>query len=252
MTAVDPAARLGSIQASTDEFTFGVLDALGLRPDARCVDLGAGAGSVAAGLAERCPDGRVLAVDIDVSHLGGSPAEVVQADITDPGFHPGEADLVHARFTLCHVAERDEVLARAAGWLRPGGWLVVTDPFQLPEETSPFPAVARIMTAYRALQSGADLTWARRVPARMGAAGLTGIGFAARPACLGNLAADRWRPLIDQAAPALLDRGLVSESDLAEFRARLVEPAFVDIPQISLAVWGQRAGIAPGAGAVTR
>lgn len=252
MTAVDPAARLGSIQSSTDGFTFGVLDGLGLPRDAHCVDLGAGAGSVAAGLVERCPDGRVLAVDIDVAHLDGSPAEVVEADITDPAFDPGPVDLVHARFVLCHLAARDDVLARAAGWLRPGGWLVVTDPFQLPEETAPFPVVARIMAAYRKLQSGADLAWVRSVPSRMGAAGLTDVEFAARPACMGNLDRDRWRPLIDQAEPALLARDLVTEADLAEFRSRLVEPAFVDIPQISLAVWGRKPSIATGREPVTR
>ncbi|GGS31273.1 class I SAM-dependent methyltransferase [Actinokineospora fastidiosa] len=244
MTAVDPAVRLGSIQSSTDGFTFGVLDGLGLPPDAHCLDLGAGAGSVAEDLVARCPRGRVVAVDIDVSHLADSPAEVVEADITDPAFDPGAFDLVHARFVLCHLAARDDVLARAAGWLRPGGWLVVTDPFQLPEETAAFPVVARIMAAYRKLQTGADLTWVRGVPSRMGAAGLADIGFAARPACMGNLDRDRWRPLIDQAAPALLARGLVTEDDLAEFRSRLLEPAFVDIPQISIAVWGRKPCIA--------
>ncbi|MGX7828159.1 class I SAM-dependent methyltransferase [Actinokineospora sp. 24-640] len=243
--AVRSGARLGAIAASTDGFTFGVLDALGLRPDAHCLDLGAGAGSVAAGLVERCPAGRVVAVDVDTSHLGGSPAEVVQADITDPAFAPGAFDLVHARFVLCHLAARDEVLARAAGWLRPGGWLVVTDPFQLPEETAPFPVVARIMAAYRATQPGADLTWVRGVPSLMGAAGLADIEFAARPACLGNLDRDRWRPLIEHAAPALLAGGMVTETDLAEFRSRLGEPAFVDIPQVSFTVWGRRLASRP-------
>ncbi|MGW5053592.1 class I SAM-dependent methyltransferase [Actinokineospora sp. NPDC004072] len=240
MTAVNPAVRLGAIQASTDEFSFGVLDALGLPDDAHCVDLGAGAGSIAAGLVERFPRGRVVAVDVDTSHLGGSPAEVVEADIRDPGFQPGTFDLVHARFVLCHITERDDVLARAAGWLRPGGWLVVTDPFHLPEETAAHPVVARIMAAYRELQAGSDLTWVRSTPSRMGAAGLVDIGFAARPACLGNLDRDRWRPLVEQAAPALLDRGLVTAADLAEFRARLADPAFVDIPQVILAVWGRK------------
>ncbi|GAA4294084.1 class I SAM-dependent methyltransferase [Actinokineospora soli] len=176
---------------------------------------------------------------------------MVRADITDPAFDPGPVDLVHARFVLCHLESRDAVLARAASWLRPGGWLVVTDPFQLPEDTAAHPVVARIMTAYRRLQAGSDLTWVRRVPSLMGAAGLVDIEFAARPACMGNLDRDRWRPLIDQAEPALLERGLVSEADLAEFRSRLLEPAFVDVPQISLAVWGRNPAIAGDSNPVT-
>ena len=248
---LDKATRLSSLQSSTDRFTFGVLDGLGLSTGAHCVDLGAGAGSVADGLVERCPDGRVLAVDLDVSHLDGSRAQVLAADIADLDFAPGTFDLVHARFVLCHLPARDEVVARAASWLRPGGWLVVTDPFHLPEETAPHPVIARIMAAYRRLQSGSDLTWVRRVPSLLGAAGLCDIEFTARPACLGNLDGDRWRPLIEHAAPALLRRGLVSESDLAEFRSRLVEPAFVDIPQVTLAVWGRKPYIAMGAELVT-
>lgn len=237
--------RLASIQNSTDAFTAGVLEGLDPADDWSCLDLGAGAGSIAYWLAERCPAGRVVAVDVDTRHLdpGRAPnLEVVEADITADDYEPGAFDLVHARFVLCHLPTRDALVARAATWLRPGGRLVVTDPYQLPAETSPFPVMRRIMAAYQQVYAGhgADLTWARGVPALLAGAGLVDVDFVGRPACMGNLDKDRWRPLVDQVAPAMLAGGLVTRGDLDEFHALLSDPAFVDIPQVTIAAWGRR------------
>jgi SAM-dependent methyltransferase len=232
--------RLGSIQSSVDGFTTDILDGLGVSEDWECLDLGAGAGSIADWLAKRCPSGRVVAVDIDTRYLG-DVYEVVEADITSPDFSPGKFDLVHARFVLCHLPDRDKVIRRAASWLKPGGWLVVTDPYQLPGETSPFPVMTRIMETYREVMAGhgADLTWSRGLPSLLAGAGLSSIDFTGRLACMGNLERDRWRPLIDQAAPGLLASGKVTQSDLDEFHALLADPTFIDIPQFTLAAWGQ-------------
>ncbi|WP_059006884.1 class I SAM-dependent methyltransferase [Streptomyces specialis] len=237
--------RLESIQAGTDAFTTGIIDGLGLPDDAACLELGAGAGSVARWLAAHRPRGRVTAVDIDVRHLDpGGPhrLDVVRADITDESFAPGRFDLVHARFVLCHLPSRDALVARAARWLRPGGWLVVTDPYQLPADTSPFPVVRRLMEAYRqgCARAGTDLTWARSLPALLAGAGLSPVEFAGRPACMGNGDKDRWRVLVEQAAPALLTVPGFTPADLDAFRAHLADPAFVDIPQITLAAWARR------------
>ncbi|GLZ40837.1 class I SAM-dependent methyltransferase [Actinokineospora sp. NBRC 105648] len=237
-------ARLDSIQSSVDDFSTGILQGLGPRADWSCLELGAGAGSIAYWLAERCPAGRVVAVDLDPRHLDADRVEVVEADITDPGFEPGSFDLVHARFVLCHLPSRDALVARAARWLKPGGWLVVTDPFQLAEETSPFPVVAKILAVYKQVYAGhgADLTWSRSVPSLLSGAGLTSVGFAGKLACMGNLGADRWRPLIDQVAPGLLATGAVTRADLEEFHRLLADPGFVDIPQVTISAWGRRPG----------
>ncbi|SDD97026.1 class I SAM-dependent methyltransferase [Actinokineospora iranica] len=236
--------RLGAIQSSVDEFSTDIFDGLGPRVDWDCLDLGAGAGSIAAWLAERCPAGRTVAVDIDTRYLdpAESAFEVAEADITDPGFAPGRFDLVHARFVLCHLPDRDAVLARAATWLKPGGWLVVTDPYQLPADTSPFPVMTRIMDAYRKVYAGhgADLTWSRRLPTLLAGAGLSSIEFTGKLACMGNLARDRWRPLIDQVATGLIATGEVTQTDLDEFHTLLADPTFIDIPQFTLAAWGRR------------
>jgi SAM-dependent methyltransferase len=234
--------RLGAIQSTVDGFTTDILSGLGIADDWHCLELGAGAGSIARWLAERCTAGRVVAVDVDIRYLDSAAnVDVVQADITDQDFAPGRFDLVHARFLLCHLPGRDELIKRAAQWLKPGGWLVVTDPYQLPADTSPFPVMTRIMDAYRQVFAGhgADLTWARQVPTLLAQAGLSSIDFTGRLACMGNLDRDRWRPLIDQVVPGLLATGDVTQADVDEFHTLLADPTFIDIPQVTFAAWGR-------------
>ncbi|MFE1174887.1 class I SAM-dependent methyltransferase [Streptomyces sp. NPDC058773] len=243
--AASEADRLASIQRSVDAFTTGILDGLPLDTSWNCLELGAGAGSVAYWLAGRCPEGRVVAVDLDTRHLDAGRAanlEVQEADITRGDYAPGRFDLIHARYLFCHLQERDDMIAQAARWLSPGGWLVIEEPYHLPAETSPFPLVRRILDAYQRTyrEHGADMTWARALPSLLARSALTEVAFAANPGCMGGLDKDRWLPLISQAAPALLADGLVTEADLAGFAALLKDPAFLDIPQITLSAWGRR------------
>nr|WP_237282604.1 class I SAM-dependent methyltransferase [Streptomyces fodineus] len=91
-------------------------------------------------LAARRPGGRVVAVDLDTRHLDAGRAtnlEIQEADVTHEDYAPGTFDLVHARYLFCHLPDRDEMITRAAGWLSPGGWLIVEEPYDLPAVHSP-------------------------------------------------------------------------------------------------------------------
>jgi trans-aconitate 2-methyltransferase len=48
-------------------------------------------------------------------------------DITSVPFPTGPADLLHARFVLCHLAEPEALLLRWLGQLNPGGYLLAQD-----------------------------------------------------------------------------------------------------------------------------
>ncbi|WP_030064134.1 class I SAM-dependent methyltransferase [Streptomyces natalensis] len=234
-----------SIQTSVDAFTTGVVDGLPIEASWNCLELGAGAGSIAYWLAGRCPDGRVVAVDLDTRHLDAGQAanlEIQEADITCEDYAPGSFDLIHARYLYCHLPARDATVERAARWLAPGGWLVIEEPYHLPAGTSPFPAVQRVLAAYQRMyrEHGADMTWARSLPARLARSGLSEVSFTGNLGCMGGLDKDRWRPVIAQAAPALLAEGLVTEADLSEFSGLLDDPAFIDIPQVTVSAWGRR------------
>jgi 2-polyprenyl-3-methyl-5-hydroxy-6-metoxy-1,4-benzoquinol methylase len=101
------------------------------------VDVGAGTGAIAIPLA---PSARkVVAVDISESMLdrlverasdeGIENIEVRAAAIEELTFPPGSVDLVVSNYALHHLLDRDKdaFVGRAAGWLRPGGRLVIGD-----------------------------------------------------------------------------------------------------------------------------
>ena len=235
--------RLGSIQTSVDGFSQSVLSSLGLTAAARCLEIGPGAGSIAAWLASRHAD--VVAVDKDLSTYGAerpTNLHLVEDDILASRDWGGPFDLIHARFVCCHLPTRNALLAQAVEWLAPGGWLVVTDPYQLPAATSPYPVLQRLLAAYeqRYRNRGTDLTWSRGLPALLAATGLTELGHAGYLGCLGNGDRDRWRPLIEPVLPELIETGLITAADVEQWRAELADPAFVDIPQFTLAAWGRR------------
>lgn len=238
-------SRLESIQSSVDAFTTGILDRLPVRSSWDCLELGAGAGSIAYWLATRCPAGRVVAVDLDTRHLDAGRAtnlEIQQADITGEDYAPGTFDLIHARYVFCHLPDRDEMLARAAGWLSPGGWLFIEEPYDLPAAHSSSPLAQRILAAYQQTyrEQGADMTWARSLPSLLSRNALTEVAYSGNLGCMGGLEKDRWAPLINRAAPALLDSGRVTDADLTDFAALLKDPEFIDIPQMTISAWGRR------------
>ena len=55
-----------------------ILQRRGIQPSWRCLELGAGAGSIARWLAARCPNGKVVATDIGTSFLTGLSAPNLQ------------------------------------------------------------------------------------------------------------------------------------------------------------------------------
>src|SRR5438477_4420279 len=101
----------------------------------RCLEVGAGRGSMAVWLAEQVgPAGQVVVTDIDTRYLQRLDLpnlEVLQHNILDDSLEvlgPGSFDLVCSRLTLFHLVGRQEVAIRQmTECLRPGGWLIDED-----------------------------------------------------------------------------------------------------------------------------
>lgn len=132
--------RLQLLEQCFDPVTFERLRATGVSPGWRCLEVGAGAGSVARWLAQQVgDDGLVVATDIDTRFLGHlrRPVEVRSHDILTDPIEAGGYDLVHCRSLLLHLPDPGAALARMAEALRPGGWLVVEN-----NDHSSFRAVA--------------------------------------------------------------------------------------------------------------
>ena len=107
-----------------------------VRPGWRCLEVGAGRGSMAVWLAERVGEsGRVVATDIDVTYLQRldlANLEVRQHNILDDpldALGPGSFDLVASRLMLFWLpGKQQSAIRRMAECLRPGGWLVAEEP----------------------------------------------------------------------------------------------------------------------------
>jgi SAM-dependent methyltransferase len=124
--------RLRALERAFDPETQRWLLACGVQEGWRCVEVGAGAGTIArwlAGVVGR--EGHVAAVDLDGRFLAdAAPAgvEVVTGDVREARLAAGAADLVHARFVLIHQTDPRGVLQAMLRALRPGGRLVLEEP----------------------------------------------------------------------------------------------------------------------------
>src|SRR5687768_14916227 len=123
--------RLGGLSAFYDPGTRRHLDSVGVGAGWNCLEVGAGAGSIACWLAERVgPTGRVVATDLDtgmLERLAVPNVEVRRHDIVTDDLPVGALDLSHVRLVLEHLAGREQALGRMVAALAPGGWLVVED-----------------------------------------------------------------------------------------------------------------------------
>jgi SAM-dependent methyltransferase len=179
-------ARFDAFESLFDPWTFQHLGRLGVQAGSRCWEVGAGGPSVAMWLADRVqPGGRVVATDIDVSLLKDVASfEVRRHDVgvEDPPL--ADADLVHARLVLVHIAQRAAALRSMVAALRPGGWLLVEDadpalqPLACPDEYGAEQQLAnKVRQGFRALLSGrgADLAYGRKLPRLLREAGLIDV-----------------------------------------------------------------------------
>jgi len=117
-----------------------------IQPGWRCLEIGAGRGSMAAWLAERVgPAGQVVATDIDCRYLARLDLpnlEVVRHNIIEDPLDvlgPGSFDLVCARLVLFWLAGKQEAAIRTAMMLntrRPSIWVTTSKPAMSGSRTS--------------------------------------------------------------------------------------------------------------------
>ena len=124
-------ARLTLMSQMLDPQLFFRLEQLGVGPGWRCLEVGAGNGSVSLWLAGKVgPQGHVVASDIDTRYLDRLAApnlEIRRIDVTcDP--LGDDYDLVCGRAILHHIPQRIDVLARLAGAVRQGGSILLEEP----------------------------------------------------------------------------------------------------------------------------
>ena len=114
-----------------------VIARLKLRPADVVADLGAGTGLFAVPLAQAVPSGRVYAVELDEGFLtqirgkakAGNVNNVVPVlgKFTDPALPARDVDVAFFHDVLHHVENRTAYLKSVAGYVKPGGRIVVIE-----------------------------------------------------------------------------------------------------------------------------
>ncbi len=244
-------ARLDSLTTLYDPGTLAVCERLGLEAGWRCLDVGAGTGTLAEALAARvAPSGTVVAADIDtrfLEPLASGNLSAIALDVTKQPLPSDQFDLVHARLLLEHLPARDEALASMIRATTPGGWVLVEDFDWVTALVVDPPSEVhdRVATAIQSLftSHGYDAHYGRSLPRRLRAAGLTNVATHAQSIQVfadPDRGVPQWELLGDQLAPALLGAGLVGQDDLDAFHDLWHDGDTVSFAPLMVSCWGQR------------
>jgi len=236
----DERRRLALIEQVYDPPTFATLEQLGVSAGWRCVDVGAGGGSVARWLSGKVGDqGRVVAVDLDTRFFDGDAGiEARRLDILSDDLEPDAYDLVHCRLLLHHLRDRQlQAVRRMAASLRPGGVLVATECYTGALLESSTPALALVWKAFHDAMPNADYRWVPRLAATLQAAGLTEVQAAARADVVCGATAQA--EVLCLTVQAVRER-IPSTVDVDAGLARLRDPVAIEPGVIWYTAWGRR------------
>ena len=233
----DELVRLRLLETWQDPGTIRRLQHLGVGAGWRCLEVGAGAGSITSWLSTAVGDrGSVVAVDLDTRFLEGRTSanvELRRQDVVHDELPVGAFDLVHTRALLMHLDARDDVLEHLVACLRPGGTLLVEEHDAFPLAASPSAVFISVMGLM-----AQPWTWARSIPERMQALGLEQVTPEVETDLFngGSLAAHFWRDRVAAARPLFVDpefrrqRGYadhpLTDEDIDEVLRLLHDPAF--------------------------
>ncbi|MFI8391965.1 class I SAM-dependent methyltransferase [Streptomyces sp. NPDC085540] len=229
-----------------DDFTLARLRALGAGPGWRCLDVGAGTGTVARLLLERAGVSEVLAVDRDTAFLRAHPAPgltPLEADVTALDFSPGRFQLVHARFVLMHLRNWPRMIGKLASLVAPGGVLVLGDAVDLTTPAAPTTPYGRVMRAmWQGLGDslGTDVSWVPEYPEHLREAGLLSVGaeILVPPLLPGSPISRFWAGTWERARGPMTATGLVDDAAIDAAIRYLDSPDCAALSPGLLTAWG--------------
>lgn len=114
--------------APHEQWAARIMDRLALTGDETVLDAGCGTGRLTQLLADRLPDGRVIAVDASPAMLArardrlGAAAELIEADLVGLQLDR-PVDAVYSSAVFHWIADHAGLFSSLFGVLKPGGWL---------------------------------------------------------------------------------------------------------------------------------
>jgi SAM-dependent methyltransferase len=242
-------ARLTAAEELLDPGTVALLERLSVAPGARCLEVGAGGGSIAAWLSDRVgPLGHVVATDINtefLERLGRRNLEVRRHDVVNDALEEGAFDLVHARLVLEHLPGRDAALAKLVRALAPGGTILV----EALDYVCGIPITEYGGAEHERTQSvrlrefskvGLDPFFGRRLPALLRSNGVVEVGNEGRTWVMeGGSAGARWFKLsMEHARARLVGSAKLDDAEIDRMLALFDDPAWAAMSPLVVAAWG--------------
>jgi len=226
-------ARLELMSRLLDPMHRRHIEALGIGPGARTLEVGCGNGSVSAWLAERvAPGGHALAVDLDLSLVDARVPglELRRADIVAGPVEPGGFDLVTARAVLHHVADARTAIRNLVASLAPGGTILLIEPDFLPVSIAEPAGVRAFWDGWLAWaeEHGIDYGIGRRLAPALAEAGLDEVaGIAETPVYRGGSPwADYWTRTVVEVRDKLVGSGRLDDTIVDGFLVHCADPAW--------------------------
>lgn len=223
------------LERHADPTTIRRLEATGVGPGWRCLELDGGAGSIARWLRARVgAAGEVRDLDLATAlrALDGEPAPV-----PFPQF-----DLVHTRCVLMHARDRSAALERIASWLRPGGWLVSEELDSMAIVSDADPERAALLAACQRALPDVDFECGRALGEELKAAGFVDV---IADFCLdvveGGTRLAAWeRQSIEAIRARVLDAGTATPEQIEAHLARLDDPGYCALGFTWVGAFGRR------------
>jgi SAM-dependent methyltransferase len=245
--------RLAAIEAAANPLTIECLEKIGVGAGWCCLEVGAGAGSIAEWLCHRVgPSGKVVATDLQTELLQtieASNLEVRRHDITADELERESFDLVSSRKVLEHLADPSAALGRMATALRPGGWLLVEDSDLASVMHTSIPHRERFERAYAKFVEALRSTgFHPRLGVRLGdelralglrdvqLKGITGEWSAAGDHAVGTV----YRLTVERLRVRIVEAGLLTNEEVDQFLADIQSPEFHAMTGIHCAAWGRK------------
>ena len=241
--------RLRALGRWRDPATIVALEATGIGPGWRCLEVGAGAGTMSAWMAERVGDtGSVLSTDVDLRFHGPAigTTEIREHDITHDPLPESTFDLVHARAVLQHIAAREVALERMVAALKPGGWIVVEEGDMRAFEAQPLPeplgTLHRIMAVGAASQEYREPSFGTRLLRLYQEHGLAEINARGIVETMraGQDSGEWWFLALEHVRDRIVDAGVMSGDDFDAALTIARTPGFMMLGPTSIQVTGRK------------
>ena len=244
--------RLDLLEAIYDPYSHELLRRIGVPRGSRCLEVGAGAGSMVLALLSLCGRrGEVVATDVDMRWLDQikhpNLSAVRHNIVTDDTDVLGTFDLIHVRLVLTHLGRTNGLAAlrKLVGLLRPGGHIVVED-FCLFDTADPaHPDAARLVENmagwYRFYSTFADPSFGLIVPRVLTEEGLVEVRNEMRTSVTGADDPYRvWLPVALESVRTILEANDVLPDGVDNLIAMTGQQDLYYVPILTTACWAQR------------